>query len=172
MASIRELIGKNGKKGYRVQIRKKGHEFISASFDDYETAYIYGKFKESLIEEMALFSSREKMITFKDALVLKFGGDTQTFREVVSYFTDFLDRFIFDVSYEDLKKHGELLLATPVFRGGNKFNNSGKKKLPELNTVLRKFGYMSSAINHTVSQGHDVPNHCLRVSAYLKTWKK
>lgn len=39
-------------------------------------------------------------------------------------------------------------------------------------TVLRKFAYLSSAINHMVKQGIHLDNNCLKVVAYLRELDK
>jgi hypothetical protein len=76
------------------------------------------------------------------------------------------------LSHEVLMNHCCMLLNTPIYRGGRQDGSSGVKKLPSTNTVLRKFAYLSSAINDLIGLGFNVPNECPRIISFLRNTAK
>lgn len=170
MASVQKITGKNGEY-WKVQVRIKGHPLKSESFRDYETAFIWGKYQEMIIKEKESFNIRPKDIyTVHDVIITKFGENSRELNDCQYFFSkcDIWNLYICDLSYNKLMECANQMLNTPIFRGGCKKNNTGIKKFPAIMTVLRKFAYLSSAINYMVKLGANLDNHCLKVVAWLR----
>ena len=112
------------------------------------------------------------MYTVRDVLINKYGESGREYIETHTYFTPILDSYIFHLDKERLMELAKTLLKTEVLRGGSSKSNSGKKKLPEPMTILRKFAYLSSAINHMIKQGVSITNNTVEVIAYLRELSK
>lgn len=174
MASIKKRTGKNGDT-YHVQIRIKGSDGIYATFDDYETALIWSKYKEVLTQEIRNFRARDVDIyTIKDVLIAKFGADSKevsgcelTFKKV-----NIWESPISELNHDILMDHTRTLLNTFILRGGSNVEGSGHKKLPAPMTILRKFAYLSSAINFMIKQGAHLENPITNIIVYLRELSK
>lgn len=154
-------------------IRKKGHKPVSANFGDRVTAELWGQYKQNLMDEIESFQvHRADLYTVNDIFIMKFGADSREYLEGMPYFDEYKDKSINILTYDELKKHCHRLLQRTVVRGGKVGTNSGRAKLPAPMTILRKFAYLSSAINHLISKGVDAPNECLKIVAYLRSMKE
>jgi len=126
-----------------------------------------------LLKERFDFNARpDDMYTIIDVMEAKYGAESREYGETMDYFQELCATPLASLGYNELMAHAKKLLATPVYRGGQKGVGSGTKKLPEPMTVLRKFAYLSSAINFMVKKGIPLENHCLKVVAYLRDLHK
>ena len=157
-------------------MRVKGYPHRSKCFNDYETAYIWGKYWEMVTQEKDSFGARDKdMLTVLDVMLAKYETyDAREMKDCEEHFknVDIWNTYISELNYETLMKHAHTMLNTPVSRGGSRGLTSGYTKLPEPMTVLRKFAYLSSAINHLIKQGADIDNHTVKVIAFLREMDK
>ena len=173
MASIREYIGKNGEKSFNVMVRVKGCDHKSKSFSDYETALIWGKYYEMISKEMEHFNAKpQDLYTIQDILAAKYGENGREFKECIDYFRTYLSTYLRDFNYDKMMNHAKELLNTPVYRGGKRGTETGKKKLPEPTTVLRKYAYLSSAINTLIKKGEVMDNEAAKVVTRLREVEK
>ena len=171
MASIRKRTGSDGRVYHQVRIKRQGHPGLCASFDDYETAYIWSKYKEMLITEKEKFAATgNELYTIRDILTIKY-GNRREFNEAINYFKVYDNIALSDIGYKDMMNLAKRLLKTKVRRGGQK-NKGGVMKLPEPVTILRKFAYLSSAINHVIAKGVKLDNNAIKIVAYLRSVKK
>jgi len=158
---------------YRVQVRVKGAKNLSQSFDDYETAYIWGKYKEMILKEKAAFAPEpEHMYTLLDVMVAKYGYGSREMNDCEPYFKPYWHTYMSKLTYDVLMEHAKLLLKTKIRKGGNVKNNKGVLKLPQPMTILRKFAYLSAAVNEMIKKGVPLENHALKVVAYLRELDK
>jgi len=122
-----------------------------------------------ILGELRDFGPRSgDMYTVLDVMGEKYGPDAREYIESIDYLQEIAGTPINELSYDRLMELAKKLLATPVFRGGRSDNQTGTKKLPEPMTVLRKFAYLSSAINYMVKKGIELENNCLKVIAFLR----
>lgn len=174
MASIEERNGR-----YRVCIRKKGVE-ISQSFSNLDTAKLYERYKEDLIDEMHAFNVQDKdLITIHEAIKMNLErvekecndskniSDNNLWKENLR---DFLEQPISYLTYEFLLNKANEMLSSIVKRGGSKnIENSGKKVQSSPATVLRKFRVLSTVFSNLIKNGIQIENNALKVCAYLRT---
>lgn len=129
-----------------------------------------------VLGELREFKPRDAdMYTIIDVMEAKYGCDGREYIETMGYFDEIAGDTIGSLTYNKLMTHAKKLLDTPVYRGGGNTKQGGRggtKKYPEPMTVLRKFAYLSSAINHMVKQGIHLDNNCLKVVAYLRELDK
>lgn len=112
------------------------------------------------------------MYTILDVMVARFGYEAREFKESLEYFREIQNSYLGSLGYEGLLKHAKKLLTVKIQVGGSAKTHSGRRKLPEPATVLRKFAYLSSAINDMVKKGVNLTNHSLKVVAYLRECDK
>lgn len=79
---------------------------------------------------------------------------------------------ISSLTHEVLMEHAKTLLNTPIYKDSRPDKIEGDRKLPSPMTVLRKFSYLSSAINHMIKQGFDLDNNMAKIIAYLRNLDK
>ena len=170
MASIRFRDGK-----YRVQIRKRNIE-LSRTFDDLETAELWSKYKENLIDEMDAFEApKEEMITLLDAIEMKLKSNTSTDKKSIQdiqnikvHFSKFLTMDMNSIKFEDLKEHGIEMFKTDIRVGGSRDNeNTGVIRKPSSVTVTKRFAYLSTVYSNLIAMGINIENVALRVKTYL-----
>lgn len=129
-----------------------------------------------VLGEIRDFKPRDSdMYSVMDVMSAKYGEDGREYIETMDYFDKICGHAISWCTYDNLMAHAKLLLETPVYRGGGNTKQGGRggtRKFPEPMTVLRKFAYLSSAINHMVKQGIHLDNNCLKVVAYLRELDK
>jgi hypothetical protein len=168
MASIKKNEGKYGDT-YRVQIRKKGQKVLNRTFSDYATAFIWAKYKETIIEERMNFDADPNdQYTILDVMMAKYGEESRDFQATVPYFKEIYGMYLGSLSYEKLLDHAKKLLQIPVKRGGSKKNNSGKTIMPSVMTILRKYAYLSAAISFMQDNGVNLINNAAKVVTYLR----
>lgn len=114
------------------------------------------------------------MFTVLDVMVSKYGHNTREMNDCHVHFQniDIWHTYVNRLDYETLMRHTKTLLETPIFRGGAKGNETGIKKYPEPMTILRKWAYLSSAINDLVKKGANIENHTTKVIAWLREQAK
>jgi hypothetical protein len=177
MASIEERNGR-----YRVSIRKKGIE-ISQTFSNLETAKLYERYKEDIIDEMHAFDVKDKdLITIEEAIRLNIErvekecsdskniSDNNLWEENLR---DILEQPISCLTYEFLMNKANEMLSSIIKRGGSrKIENSGRLVQSSPATVLRKFRVLSTVFSNLIKNGVEIENHALKVCAYLRTKMK
>lgn len=152
-------------------MRIKGYPAKCKCFYDEETAIIWGKYQEMISREKDAFNVRDQdMYTVLDVMTTKYGYDSREMNDCEFMFNecDIWHTYIGELDYDLLMKHAKKMLTTQIHRGGSKKNGTGIRKLPQPMTVLRKFAYLSAAINHMVKQGANLENHCLKVIAFIR----
>lgn len=129
-----------------------------------------------VLGELRDFKPRDgDMYTIMDVMLAKYGETGREYIESIDYFEKICGHPISWCTYDRLMAHAKMLLETPVYRGGGNTKQGGRggtRKYPEPMTVLRKFAYLSSAINFMVKQGLDLENNCLKVVAFLRELDK
>ncbi len=169
MASITKRTGDNGRPAYRVMVRLKGKKSNSKTFDDYETAFLWGKYQEMINGEMEDFEVQDKhLYTVMDIIEVKFKNDKRTLRDIKAHFGDILNLGVNKLTYNFLHDLSKTMLNKDVRRGGSAKTDTGKIGKPSINTIIRKFAYLSSAINNMISLGANLDNNCLKVIANLR----
>ena len=165
---------RNGK--YRVRISQKDHD-ITHSFHDYETAVLWAKYKEKLINEITAFDvPSAELVNFSDAVDLKIKKSIddnledrtiKDLQELHRVFECFENRDIITITFQDYVNFSEKFLRTLTTRGGNKNNKTGRLVYPTKTTLLSKFRRLSSVYSNLISNGIPVENVALKVGAYL-----
>lgn len=176
MASIR----KNDSGNFRADIRKKGSKNVSASFSNKETAELWAAYKEDLIDQIKKFEvPLEDMINLETAIDMKVEnmvnenfdkksiGDVEILKNT---FSEFLDRSLVSISYDELFKKMGTMLNTIVKKGGH--GEKGDKRVQSPLTVLKKFGCLSSVYSMLISNGMNLENHALKIMAILRKMSK
>lgn len=128
-----------------------------------------------ITKEKEAFNVQPKdMYTVLDVMMTKYGENSRELNDCEYLFLEcgIWHTYICELSYSKLMECANQMLNTPIYRGGCKKNNTGIKKFPAVFTVLRKFAYLSSAINHMVKLGSNLDNHCLKVVAWLRDLDK
>lgn len=168
MASIKKVEGEYGE-SFQVRMRTKENKQISKTFKDYETAYIWSKYKETVTKERIDFDADPNdQYTILDVMLAKYGEESREFKESMDYFIGIANTFLGSLTYENMLEHSKYLLSKKVKRGGSKKNDSGTEKLPEPMTVLRKFAYLSAAISFMQKNGVNLDNNAAKVVTYLR----
>lgn len=165
------------KKGnsFCVAIRKKNYQ-AHASFADRETAEIWARYKEEVYDEMPAFAPPlAEMFTVKEAILLKAKKlhneqcNKKTIQDTENlqiYFSDICDLPISEVKMEHLSKICERMLNTLVRRGGNQ--SKGKLNQQSIQTVHRKFRYLSVVFSLMQEQGVKISNFPLQILRELE----
>lgn len=161
---------------YRVQVRKKGREFTH-SFSNLETAELWGKYKDDLLNEMQAFNApKSQMITLTDAIELKINrakSDNLTHRSIVDLinlrndFHELLDMTLFEITKEVLVNFCKNYLNSVVVVGGNRKENTGRKTNPSIQTMLSKLRRLSSVYGNLIENGINIENMAITVSNIL-----
>lgn len=173
MASIRERHGR-----YHVSIRKKNKN-LHASFGDRETAELWGKYKEDLIEEITAFQpSIKEMILLKDALEMKINqleekeaatSSINDYKNLSLLLKNYENESIDLFSYEFCISLYERWKKTPIFsKGGDLKSNKREKKLPSYHTVLRRMVLLGSVFSFLIEKGVNVENNAQKVVSWAR----
>lgn len=142
---------------------------MSATFYDYDTAFIWGKYQEIVLKEPDNFGVKDDdMYTILDVMLAKYGADDRDFKASMDYFIVLANTYLSHLPYNVLLEHAKKLLTEPIYRGGSKRGESGRKKLPETMTILRKFANLSAAIGFMNKNGCDIENNAIKVVRYLR----
>lgn len=174
MGTIKERNGR-----FRVCIRKKGI-VVSQTFSNRETAELWERYKEDLINEQAAFDpANDELITVQDAIQMKKqrmqaeGKGVRDINDVAfseNFISEILDKSISYLTYDFLLEKANNMLSSVIKRGGNKKNiNSGRRVISSPSTVLRKFRVLSSIISNLIDKGVKIENHALKICAWLRT---
>lgn len=176
MASIKKREGRSGT-SYSVQIRKKGH-FLTATFSDKETAEIWIKYNEDLIDNINNFNEiPENIVTLEQAIELKKKSlikkscDKRTisdFDAIAQEFQEILNEPIGKVTTEMLRDIVQEKLSGIVKRGGNRKNNTGHARLVSPVTVLRKMRILACVFSYMIENGANIINPAQFVVNQLK----
>lgn len=126
-----------------------------------------------VLGELRDFAPRDgDLYSVIDVMSMKYGQDGREYMESMEYLQPIAGCKISECTYDRLMELAKELLETPVYKGGKAGTDSGTKKLPEPMTILRKFAYLSAAINNLVKKGIHLDNNCLKVVAYLRELDK
>jgi len=162
MGKIDERCGK-----YRAMIRKKGVS-QSATFSNRETAELWIKYKEDIIDEMEAFEVvAEDFITLKEAVEIKIedlrkiNSHKKTIEDIAN-----LHRFchkIYEVpinriKVEDIKAICEYMLNETVRIGGSSNIDTGIKTQQSPVTVLKKLRALSCVFGFMMEKGAKIAN--------------
>ncbi len=171
MATIKETNGR-----FSVKVRKN-HTNIGRTFGDLETAQLWGKYKESLTEEIAAFEvGSNKLLTVKDAIELKVtdcinqGLAERSVQDIKNLQYDFsllVEKNICEISYDEFLKFALSMLKTPITKSKSKDKSEGFKSKPSKITIVNKFRRLSSVYTLLIEKGIDVNNHPLKVATYI-----
>jgi hypothetical protein len=170
MASIRKI-----QQRYHVQIRKKNIS-ICASFNDRDTAILWSKYKEDLIDQIIQFDvPMNELMTLNDALDLKLKDmiekrlDTRDIKIIRNDFQEFLNIPIKNIKYEDYLEKMKKMSKQIVKIGGTlDRQETGIKKIQSPKTIIRKMALLSSTYSLLIGMGIDLENSALRAMQYLR----
>lgn len=162
MASFRERIAGR----WTVDIRKKNCS-MQATFSDRETAELWAKYKEDIVDEIENFSPpTDELFTLSNAIDLKARSlkEKEAAHKTIDdtlklkvYFDKFSDKSLSDISLEDYSEHCKMMLNMIVQRGGSL--NKGKPVQQSPATVYKKFRYLSIVYSFMQEQGVKIVNH-------------
>jgi hypothetical protein len=178
MSSIRKIH-----KGFHVKIRKKGCEYLSATFSDRETAELWGKYKEDLIDNIKAFGVPLKdMITLENAIELKVRSlleenkkksITNDFSSLPFIFRDFLELPLSELKYEELLKFMLDMSNSKVKLGGaGKGSDTGISQNISPVTVLKRISAISTVINFAIEKGINIENVAYNVLKFMRSTMK
>lgn len=173
MASFENRNGRT-----RVVIRRKNVE-ISATFDTEESAQLWAKYKDRLIDEMHNFDVPKKdLIIFSDSIKFKMESLQQNkshpktvtdIRTLLNTFSEFNDLEMSKITYEMILSKAQELLNSITRKGGSKNNpDSGRKQQMSPHTVMSRLRQLSSVYSNLLEMGVQIDNIPLKVIAYLK----
>lgn len=171
MASIEVRNGR-----FRAIVRRKGKE-ISHTFSTRETAELWGKYKDDLINDMSAFDVPEnELITLEQAIDMKLDAmrkvylDKRSIDDIFNLkelFNDFLKFKLSDITEDIYKDFSEKFMRSIVTRGGNKKNGTGLMKLPSLSTLKTKFRRLSTVYSNLINNGIKLENIPLKILGKL-----
>jgi len=172
MASIKIINGR-----YYVQVRKKG-KTNCASFADKETAELWGKFKEDIIDEMEAFDFQvEYTITLEEAVqkkraeYLKRNVDKKSLTDLDALerdFSEFLKTPLHNISDAMLIDKLNNMKRQPVFKGGRQDGKTGIKSIQAPATLLRKFRILASVYSFLIQNGAKLSNPAQHIVNRIK----
>jgi len=169
MGTIQQIVSKDGKTTYRLQIRRKDVE-ISKTFHTIEDAKLYEFYKERLIDNIENFEVPiEQRLTLKQIFELKVNDSKELASRSVkdlensfNLFHDLLDsnRFVYNITLEDWEKSAKSMYDLDVFKGAK--TEVGRRKMSPL-TLRRNFACASSAFSTAISKGFKIENFPLKI---------
>jgi hypothetical protein len=162
------------KNSYKVRIRRKDLNLFSHFKNKYD-ALLWAAYKEDLIDQIIAFDPPLKdMVTLQDAIELKIqNADYKSkkylydYKGLLTYFDKFKEKNLSEISYQDLLSHFDTLLNIPIRRGGNSDDN-GIKKLPEPNTILKKYAYLSTVYQLMIEKGMEIENIPIKIVKFMR----
>ncbi len=149
MAAIEKRQSEDGSTSYRVKIRLRGHEPVSATFDrltdaktwaaktetDIKANRYFGAAKRHTVKELIGRYETEAVPSLKSARAVKLR---------LKYWTDAVGHLLLsDLNAATIKKHRDTLKATPKARG------NGERSGPDVN---RAMAALSSALTYAVKE--------------------
>jgi len=168
MSRIEERILKDGRKSYRVSIRRKNIE-IYKTFLEREDAELYSYYKEKLIDNMNNFDVEIKeSIRISDLFELKINTlESHQVREIKDFGNSlerislFLgNKFLNQISFNEWLECAKSLINIEVYRGSK--SPKGKRKM-SMGTLRKIFAHASSCISYAKTKGIVLDNHPLKV---------
>jgi len=145
-----------------------------ATFDDRETAELWAAYTERLHKEPRLFNARDcDMYTLRDALQAKYSKDSKECQGTSKWFGPLIDKPIGEISYDEFLQHALNILNTEIrVKGAKDRPETGIRKRPEIQTVIRKYAHLSASINHLIKHGATLNNEPQKVVTYLREMDK
>jgi hypothetical protein len=169
MGTIQQIVSKDGKTTYRLQIKRKDIE-ISKTFHTIEDTKLYEFYKERLIDNIENFEVPiEQRLTLKQIFELKINDSSELVpRSILDMENSFkllhklLDsnRFVYNITFEDWEKAAKSMFDLDVFKGAK--TAVGKRKMSPL-TLRRNFACASSAFSTAISKGFKIENYPLKI---------
>lgn len=163
MGTIRESNGR-----FNVQIRKKGN-FFSKSFSDKETALLYAKYKEDLIDEMVAFDvPKDEMITLRQAFAIKMkdleekGSERKSIIDLTTNINLLDESLDLPLSKLDYNFWVELLDKWKSLHGKNR-----SEKI-SIYTILRRFAIMAAVYSKLIEMGVNVNNDPQKITTMIR----
>jgi len=167
LATIRERKGRFGVKISRNRIT------ICQTFSTLETAKLWAAYKEDLLDEMDAFNPpKQQMITLEDAInfkidnAIKDGLNTRSITDIRNLkvdFSTFLQRFMHEITYDDLINHCKKISKIQVKLGGSAVNEkSGKYSMPSPITIVNKLKRLSTVYSNLNENNVDIENIALK----------
>ena len=181
MASIRECKKKDGSISYQVEIRKKDVS-LSKTFSDLETAKLFERYKENLIDEMEAFEvPKSELFTLQDGYEFKIKCMNELGTYSPKYFLDITrdyeaictyipkDTYLINITFEDLDRTAKALLQEVLRIGGNQHNKaSGKVVQCSPRTAQRRLVCISSIYSILQQKGINIKNPCVEYLPYFR----
>lgn len=162
---------------YRVKVSRNGKEY-NQSFSNFNTAELWGKYKDDLIHEMAAFKVPEsQLITLLDSIDLKIErciSDKLTERSIIDIrnlkndFKELLDYQMSDLTQEVLENFCNKYIKTIITIGGGKNEDSGRKTHPSTATILSKLRRLSGVYSNLIDNGIKIQNMALLVANKIR----
>jgi len=170
---------KDGRYSAAVRIKNKQ---LYCTFGDKETAELWVKYKEDLLNNMAAFDpSLQELVRLEDAIDLKLkeidekdgsARERHEIRLLKNYFRDFLDENIGDITTNMLLQRASEMLHETVKKGGRKDDpTTGIIRQTSPATVRRKFAMLSIIFSYMIKKGINITNPVTNLFAYLKDKK-
>jgi hypothetical protein len=167
LATIRERKGRFGVKISRNRIT------ICQTFSTLETAKLWAAYKEDLLDEMEAFNPpKQEMITLEDAInfkidnAIKDGLSTRSVTDIKNLkidFNAFLQKYMHEISYDDLIAHCKKMSKIQVKFGGSVGNEkSGKYSMPSPITIINKLKRLSTVYSNLNENNVDIDNIALK----------
>lgn len=163
---------------YRVRIRNRGNDYCR-TFDDEETATLWARWKEDLIEKMKAFDREDReLVTLEDAITFKVRSleengnskrDTEALLYLKNVFSGLLGLSLKEITYDMLCKEADRIMNTKVTKGGKGDGLSGVSRLPSEATVLKRFVLLATVYSNLIENGVHVVNEAQAVVSYLRT---
>ncbi len=176
MATIRKI-----KDRYHVEIRKKEIS-IRSTFSNLETAELWMKYKEDLIDDISSFDIPLRiMITLEQAIDLKCISmnekkvekrSVSDIENLKNGLSEWMEKSIDSIFYDDILKRSKEMMNEIVCIGGNVKNQTGRKSIQSPITVLKKIRCLSAVYSHMVDLGFIDKNPVLAVLQYLNNISK
>jgi hypothetical protein len=173
MATIKERKGR-----FSCSIRKRNGE-LNATFSSKETAELWARYKEDLIDEISSFNPEiEEMFTLGEAISFKEQEtkdrnlDKKTQNDIYNLYREFEDVLHVPLKHIDLDyyiKKAERMLNTIVRKGGARLKpGTGLARQQSPSTVLRKFTYLGGVYSLMQKRGLKIENLPQKICEVLR----
>jgi len=163
MATFRNVKGK-----FHAIIRRK-NKSLSATFSDKQTAEIWSKYHEDLIDNMDNFQvSPENYITYEQCLELKIQDaiennidkrSIEDLKNSVNHFNEIKDIPIGEITCDILRELVSKMQNSVVKKGGSKENiNSGNIRKISQTTILNRLRLLACVFSYMIQNGANMTN--------------
>jgi len=165
---------KNGK--YIASLNVKGNQ-INKSFNNEETANLWLKYKEELINDIEAFDPRiSQMITLNDAIDFKALQVETSSKNKKSYFSfmglknefsEIIDKSIEEITKEEIMEIMKRMLNTPTYkrRGSHALE---QQFIPSIKTIRGRMALLSSVFSYQINQGAQIENPVFCALTWLR----